>query len=56
MGSILICLTQQNGWPMPKPLLDMFVRFPPSGEEEEDDDNGDEDDGEETPRAPLAYE
>ncbi|KAH1122359.1 hypothetical protein J1N35_005519 [Gossypium stocksii] len=50
MGDILNCIAEQNGWPTPAQLLNMFKRFPPLGKE------GVGDDDEETPIAPLDYE
>ncbi|PPD89893.1 hypothetical protein GOBAR_DD13170 [Gossypium barbadense] len=55
MGDIMIHIAEQNGWPRPVPLLDMFEMFPPPSEEGANDDQDDKEE-EETPIMPPNYE
>ncbi|KAH1038695.1 hypothetical protein J1N35_040438 [Gossypium stocksii] len=56
MSDILICIAEQNGWPMPTPFPDMFKRFPPPSEEDNEGEDDDNNDKEETLIVPLDYE
>lgn len=48
-----IHIAEQNGWPIPTPLSDMFKRFSLLGKEGANNDDDDKDD---TPIVPLDYE
>lgn len=56
MCDILNRIAEQNGWPTPPPLSDMYERFPPSNEEAANDEEDKERENGETPIVPLDCE